>query len=170
MEPNTNLVEKTTTEADGGSVTITVDQALVEKLTKELDAFTADLKTKVYPIKLETDAALVGLILFIENESAWKNMEALGIIEVSKVLNEQRIAGLKSGNIFIPSLPIQAISFFLSKVEDTGIDKAKRHIAFVKPIDEALKLIKMDIDKQNQMNSELAAAEQGIAVEATPEK
>jgi hypothetical protein len=165
-----NAVEKTTVEADGKSETITVDTALVEKLTKELDDFEAELKNKVYPVKVETDGHVTGLIDFIENHAPWKNMEALGITEVSKVLREQQISGLKSGNIFLASLPIQAISFFLSKVESKGLKHAERHLEFVKPIDNALKLIKMDNDRQNQLNSELSAAEQGISIEPHSEK
>ena len=171
MEQNTEkYVEKTTVEADGASQTIKINTELVAKLTKELDAFSEELKTKVYPVKLDSTDLLTQLIDFIENKSSWKNMEALGIIEVSKTLREQQIAGLKSGNIFIASLPIQAISFFLSKAENTGIEAAKSHIALVKPIDDALRLIKLDNDRQNQLNSELAAAENGIEIEKAPEK
>ena len=147
-----------------------IDKDLVDRLTKELDSLNEELKTKVYPIKLESTEfnLLSQLIDFIDNKAPWKNMEALGIIEVSKALKEQQIAGLKSGNIYLASLPIQAISFFLSKTESTGVEAAKNHIAMVKPFDDALKLIKQDNDKQNQLNSELAAAENGIQIE-TPQ-
>lgn len=147
-----------------------IDTVLVARLTKEFEDFDKELKTKVYPIKIENESNLDSLIDFIENQATWKNMEALGIIEVAKVLNVEKTTGIKSGNIYIASLPIQALSFFLSKVEDKGIRNAERHIKFVKPVDEALKLIKLDNDKQNQMNNELAAAENGISVEQTPEK
>jgi len=148
----------------------TVDQVLVDKLTKELEEFNESLKNKVYPVKLETDGVLWGLIDFIENQASWKNMEALGIIEVSKALKEQKLTGLKSGNIYLASLPIQAISFFLAKVEDKGIINAEKHIKFIKPVDEALRLIKQDNDTLNAMDSKLSAAEHGIEVEKTPEQ
>ena len=163
--------ENKTTEA--GATTeakSTIDQVLVDKLNNEMEALVAEQKNKVYPIKLETDAVLGGLLDFIDNKASWKNMEALGIIEVSKVLNEERSKGLKSGNIFLKSLPIQAISFFLSKVEDKGIAGAQKHIQFVKPIDDGLKLIKADNDALNKLQSELAAAENGIGIEPAPEK
>lgn len=147
-----------------------VDQARVDSLTKEHEALLASFKNKVYPVKLETDGVLAALIDFIENHATWKNMEALGIIEVSKALKECKSAGLNSGNIFLASLPIQAISFFLSKVEDAGLTKAERHIKLVKPIDDALRLIKQDNDAQNALESKLAAAENGISIESTPEK
>lgn len=160
MEQIENKVEETAAP--------TIDTELVNKLTAERDAFQSELKGKVYPVKLETDEALNGLIDFIDNGATWKNMEALGIIEVSKELHQEKLKGLKAGNIFLTSLPIQAISFFLSKVEDKGVQRAERHIKFVRPIDEALKLIKQDNDKINQLDSQLSAAENGIGIEPNP--
>lgn len=141
-----------------------INQELVDRLTTELESFNKEIQTKVYPVKLESDFILAELITFIENEASWKNMEALGIIEVSKVLNSERLTGIKSGNIYLQSLPIQALSFFLSKVESKGIKAAEQHIKFIKPIDDALKLIKLDKDKLNSLQSEHAAAENGIEV------
>jgi len=161
-----NTVEANPTE----SKPVAIDQKLVDDITKELDALNADMKNKVYPIKLEDEISLIALIDFIDNGATWKNMEALGIIEVSKALHVEKAKGLKSGNIFLQSLPIQALSFFLSKVEDKGLQRAERHIKFVKPLDEALKLIKQDTDKVNSLESKLAAAENGIEIEKTPEK
>lgn len=165
MDQTENKVELTPVEEK----TVTIDQALVESITKELDALNADVKNKVYPIKLDDETSLLALIDFIDNGATWKNMEALGIIEVSKALHAEKSKGLKSGNIFLQSLPIQALSFFLSKVEDKGVQRAERHIKFVKPLDEALKLIKQDTDKVNALETKLAAAENGIEVEKTPE-
>lgn len=159
-----NITEPTT-EAEKNPQ---IDQALVARLTKEFNDFNNSLKTKVYPIKVESLDVLDKLIDFIENKAAWKNMESLGIIEISKALREERGKGIKSGNIYVNSLAVQAISFFLSKVESVGINAAEQHISFVRPIDEALKLIKLDNDQQNRLNSELAAAENGITVESEP--
>lgn len=164
MDQTENTQVETTPE-----VAPTIDQELVDKLTKEIESMQVELKDKVYPVKLETTEILTALIDFIDNGATWKNMEALGIIEVSKALHAEKTKGLKSGNIFLASLPIQAISFFLSKVEDKGIQRAERHIKFVKPIDEALKLIKQDNDKINQLESQLSAAENGINIEQKPE-
>lgn len=147
----------------------TINKELVDKLTAELESFDKELKTKVYPVKIENDGIFLALINFIEQEASWKNMEALGIVEVSKVLNSERLTGVKSGNIYLPSLPIQALSFFLSKVELKGLEAAERHLRFVKPIDDALKLIKLDNDKLNNLQSELAAAENGIEIAQKPE-
>lgn len=167
MDQTENNVQATTEEQTPAS---TIDQALVDSLTKEHETLLASLKNKVYPIKLESDQTLTRLIYFIENEASWKNMEALGIIEVSKALKEQQGEGIRSGNIFLASLPIQAISFFLSKVETQGITAAENHIKLVKPIDDALRLIKQDNDSQNALESKLAAAENGINIESTPGK
>ena len=158
----------TTTEANGATSTATIDTAKVEAITKELEAFTADMKDKVYPVKIETSGVLAGLHDFIMFRAPWKNMEALGIIEIIKALKAEK--EVKSGNIYLKSLPIQAISFFLSKVESKGLEDAEQHIKFVKPIDEALRLIKLDNDNVNILESKLAAAENGIGIEPTPEK
>lgn len=142
----------------------TIDTELVAKLTAELEAFNKSLHTKVYPIKIGTETDLTNLMDFINTKATWKNMEALGIIEVSKVLNDAYTEGLNDGNMFLQSLPIQALSFFLSKVEDKGLEAAQNHIKFVKPVDDALKLIKIDNDTLNKMDSELSAAENGISL------
>lgn len=165
MDQTENKVEITQTEEK----TISIDQPLVDSIEKELDVIKTDMKNKVYPIKLEDEISLSALIDFIDNGATWKNMEALGIIEVSKALHAEKSKGLKSGNIFLQSLPVQALSFFLSKVEDKGVQRAERHIKFVKPLDEALKLIKQDTDKVNMLETKLAAAIHGIEVEKTPE-
>ena len=144
-----------------------IDQELVDKATKELEAFVEETKNKVYPIKVEDQDNLEEIIFFIENDAPWKNMEAIGIMEVSKSLRAERLNGIKSGNIFLPSLAIQALSFFLAKVEKKGIDNAEKHIKMVRPVDDALKLIKADNDKLNRLQSELAAAENGIEIEKT---
>ena len=169
MEQPENKVLETLTETDsnGASKTVTINTELVAKLTAELDAFNGELKTKVYPVKIESAEALAQLIDFIEHDAPWENMEALGVIEVSKVLNAEKIKGVKSGNIYLQSLPIQALSFFLSKVKSKGLTEAVKHLSFVKPVDEALKLIEQDNDKLNQMDSELSAAEHGISVAET---
>jgi hypothetical protein len=144
---------------------VVIDQERVAKLTAELDEFNKELQTKVYPVKLEEQDTLHELIAFIEHDATWKNMEALGIIEVSKVLNAELDKGMKSGNIYMQSLPIQALSFFLSKVETKGLVAAQKHLSFVKPVEDALKLIKQDNDKLNQMDSLLSAVENGIEIE-----
>lgn len=142
-----------------------IDAELVDKLTNEYEALTKELNSKVYPVKLETEETVKKLLNFIESEASWKNMEALGIIEVHKVLTSELENGMKSGNIFLGSLPIQAISFFLAKTEGFGLRAAKQHILFVKPIEDALKLIKIDNDKLSKLQNELAAAENGIEID-----
>src|SRR3989304_2481115 len=101
-------IETTTVVGPNGeSVTIPVpkiDTELVKKLTEQVDSLVKELKTKVYPVKLDSVDNLKGLIDFVDNHAPWKNMEALGIIEVSKVLHSGLEDGLKSGNIFMPSL------------------------------------------------------------------
>lgn len=147
-----------------------IDEILVAKLTEELAAFEKELENKVYPIKLENEK-FPGLFNylkdFVQNHASWKDSEALGVIEAMKLLEKET---MKNGNIFLKSLAIQAIRYFLSKVEGKGLEHAEKHIALVKPIDAALALQKLDDTKLNQMRTELAATEQGISIEPPVKK
>lgn len=142
-----------------------IDQEKIAEAKKKVEEFSAATKDKVYPVKIETDENFEALKHFIKYDALWKNMEALGIIELNKQLEKQEV---KNGNIFLKALEIDAINFFLSKVEGNGLEEAKAHIALVTAANGALTLVKADTNMMNQLLVELDAAEQGIEVEPTP--
>ncbi len=144
-----------------------IDLALVEKLTKQLDDFNEELKTKVYPVGIKDQAVLDRLKAFIEEGAEWSNMQALGIIELSKSLEK---AEIKNDNIMLKALEIDAINFFLNKATGKGLKSAVAHIELAKPASMALKIVKLDTEKMQRMESELAAAENGIEIAKLPEE
>ena len=143
-----------------------INQDLVDRLKKEVESFQEELKNKVYPVKVETEELLGQMIGFIEEEAEWKNMECLGILELSKTLNEQK-GKIKGGNIYMKALELDAMMFFLSNVKSRTLHNAKLHISKIKPIDAALKLKESDIIKLNNLLTELDAAENGIEIAKT---
>ncbi len=145
-----------------------VNNELVKSLKEDLEKLNETLKNKVYPVKIENEATLVSLISFMDNDAKWRDMEALGIIEISKALKEQS-GKIKNGNIFLKNLPIDAASYFLSKHESTGLNHAEKHIKFSKALHDALKLVKADTIEVNKLEMNLHAAENGIAVAETVE-
>jgi hypothetical protein len=145
----------------------TIDQAKIDAAKKKVDDFTAELKDKVYPVKIETEENFEALKNFILHEASWKNMEALGIIELNKQLEKQEV---KNGNIYLRGLEIDAVNFFMSKVDGKGLESAKAHIALVTAGNGAMTLVKADNNMLNQLMVELEAAENGIEVEPTPTK
>lgn len=155
-ETATNVMEKTE------ETSTKVDKELVEKVKNELIEFGKSLEGKVYPVGIKDESLLKDLVEFIENEAEWSNLQAIGVVELSKNL---RKAEVKNEMIMLKALEIDATYFFLSKKTGKGLLSAQKHISLIKPFDLALKLVKQDNDKMAQIESRLAAAENGIEVD-----
>ena len=154
--------------ATGNTGAGSIDTKMVEALRTEVDAFAASLKDKVYPVKVTT-ALMDVYIDFFETQAEWKGMEALGIIEVSAQLKEARTQPLTDGNMFIKNLAIQAMSYFINNVSGSRLDKAERFLSMIRPVNDAMRMIKADTDQLNAMNMNLSAAEHGIEVDNSKE-
>ena len=143
-----------------------------EEIKVELDAHKASLEGKVYALNIGNEAGLDQLIHFIHEDAMWTNMEALGVSNVSKKLvkikNDKE--GIKSGNIFLSNLEIDAIHYFLGKEQGQGLDSAERYLKLIVPISAAIKAAKADTDKLNALEGNYAAACEGISVEPEVEK
>ena len=137
-----------------------LDSGRIEKIQKELDALKGEMSTKVYAVKFENAEGLETAKDFMENEAEWSNNESLGVIEVCKVLNKTKIE--KDNVIFIESMPLQAIHYFLSKQKGTGLEEANRFISIYKPFSIALESVKKDNERIAFLEKDLAAAQQGI--------
>jgi len=157
---------------DAGDVTPPVqppviDQAKIDAAKNKVEEFQKELDGKVYPVKIDNEENLESLRTFIREEANWKNMEALGVIELNKQLTK---AEIKGGNIFMKALELDALNHFLNKVDGYGLESAESHIKLVQAANSGMTQVQADINKMNQYLVELDAAEQGIEIEPTPEK
>jgi hypothetical protein len=147
-----------------------IDQALVESLTNEIETFKKGLETKVYALKIKEKSLLEKYIAFVEESAEWEGMQSLGIVELSSQLKDALDEPLKDGNMFLTSLAVQALNFFVNKMKGKGLSSAQYYLDMIRPVNEAMKIIKSDTDHINGLEMKLAAAENGIAMAPTEEK
>jgi len=152
--------EETTTINDSMLAEATTQQLAAQKA--ELDSLKLELKNKVYAVRLDTEESLQDLRNFIEEHATWKGLESLGIIEVDKQLAGQK---MKAGNVFLKATEVMAVNYFLSKHEGRGLAEAKALIRMVRPVNDALGLIKADNNKLQQLEAHVHALEQGIEMD-----
>jgi len=142
----------------------TIDKSQIEKVQKEYDDHKASLENKQYAVA-SSDAHLLALIIFFENDAKWTGMEALGVTQVLQKLKKIKDNGLHSGFMYLRKLELDAISFFHSSASGKGYSSAENFIFMIKPFNEPLKEAKADIDKLNQLEMKLAAVMNGIDIE-----
>jgi hypothetical protein len=141
---------------------------LVEALQKEIDERTAEINKKYYVVDGGADTGKA-LLKFVVEEAQWKFTEAYGIMECSKELE----AAIKKAEVdkvlFLQILPIEALWFFLNKVEGKGYKEARYyHDQLLKPIGSALHNIKADRDAVNELMLRQGSLEAGADFEQTP--
>ena len=138
-------------------------QAAITQAEKELEDLRKELSTKKY--LLDVDKKDVELLkTFIVNDATWKFTEALGIVEVTKELD-----AIKDGKLFIKALAIEAIYYYMSKVEGTGTKPAgssfpsiTEYLRVLKAITVGVERVKADNEKLNNAEFVLAARMEGI--------
>ena len=138
-------------------------QKMVELLTARIDAKEKDLQTKKYIVQggLETAESLLS---FLKNDAQWKFSEALGIIEAVKQVEEAKkaLTGGKAKEVFVPGLALEAIYYFLTKVESKGLTHAELYVATLKPISDALGRSKQDRESIDQLVRDRGTLESAI--------
>ncbi len=138
-----------------------LDYAKIERLEQEVKDLKDKNSKKVYAIKISTEL-LISLMDFIETEAEWAQTEALGVIEISKLLKATKKEGVKDNTIFLEALPLEATHYFLSKTKGKGLKQAESFISLYKPFSMALEEVKKDAAAVQDLEKELAAAQQGI--------
>jgi hypothetical protein len=126
---------------------------MISKLSAKIKKSEETLSTKLYIIEggLETADEIIH---FLENEAQWKFSEALGVIEAARQVKEAKkeITNGKTKELLIGSLPLEAIYYFLTKVEGKGIAYATTYVnSLLKPISDALGRSKSDREKHDQL-------------------
>lgn len=120
------------------------------------------ISTKVYAIQFESMDQIERYMYFMENEAEWKEKEALGVIEICRVLNELKSDGIKNNILYLQALPLEASHYFISKQSGNGLPKAIDFISMLKPFEQGLESAKADAQEIQILEKELAAAQQGI--------
>lgn len=131
---------------------------------KELEKLKAENDGKKYLVDIEKDDIKL-LSDFISKDASWKFTEALGIVEVEK---EMKIA-LKEGKLFIKALAIEAIYYYMSKLEGSGnkpngsaFPSITEYLRILKGISTAIERVKADNEKVREAEFVLAARMEGI--------
>lgn len=138
-------------------------QQMVEMLTARIDAKNKELETKKYLIEGGSLAAQK-VQEFLTNDAKWKFSEALGIVESVRQV-EEAYAQIKAGKtkeLMVPSLALEAIYYFLTKVEGSGLGEAENYLAILKPISDALGRSKKDREEVDQLVRDRATLESAI--------
>jgi hypothetical protein len=136
----------------------------LEAAEKELDALKKEIDSKKYLVDL-TKEDVAKLSSFISNDADWKFTEALGILEVEK----EMVKATKEGKLFTTALAIEAIYYYLSKVEGSGnstktssYTNVTDYIKAVKSIKSALEKVSIDSEKVRNAEFIAAARREGI--------
>ncbi len=136
---------------------------MVEKLTAKIEAKQKELETKKYIIEGGATAGDT-ISSFLKEKAQWKFSEALGIIEsVSQI--ETAAEAIKKGKakeLFVPALALEAVYYFLTKVEGKGLTEANEYVAILKPISDALGRSKQDRQEIDQMTRDRGTLESAI--------
>ena len=141
-----------------------LDQKRIEQAQKALDASREKLKTKVYAVQFDSKEHIDAFQSFMENEAEWKEKEALGVMEICRILDDLKKEGIKDNILYMTALPLEASHYFLSKRTGRGLSEAKSFISMLKPLEGALQLAKSDSQEYQDLEKALAAAQQGISL------
>lgn len=141
--------------------------AALEKAEKDLEDLKKEIEKKKYLVDLKKED-ISKLRSFIMKDAKWKFTEALGIIEVNKALDEAS----KAGKLFTSSLAIEAIYYYMSKVEGKGmttdsnskdaLQNLEDYIRVLKAITGCIEKIKLDTEKVRNAEFIVAARREGI--------
>ena len=100
--------------------------------------------TKVYAVQFESMDQIDRFVGFMEHEAEWKEKEALGVIEICKVINQLKSDGIKNNILYLQALPLEASHYFISKKSGVGLTEAKDFISLLKPFEQGLESAKAD--------------------------
>lgn len=139
---------------------VVIDEAKVAALQKALNAKMEELSGKVYAVAMNSSSLAV--YSKVIESITWKGKEGLGIMEISKKLNEIESKGISNDVIFLNALTIEASHYFLNRYESTGSNNAESFIDLFKKLEQALSVVSQDNKDLEDLNKDLAAAQQGL--------
>jgi hypothetical protein len=160
-----NFVELNADElanALGDEVLSRLNQDRINAAEENLNNAKRKLSTKVYAVQFESDSQINQYVTFMQQDAEWREKEALGVIEICKVIDKLKEDGIKNNILYLQALPLEASHYFISKQSGKGLAEAKKFIELLKPFEQALESAKADAREIQDLERELAAAQQGI--------
>jgi hypothetical protein len=146
----------------GDEVLSRLNQDRINAAEENLNNAKRKLSTKVYAVQFESDSQIEQYVSFMQQDAEWREKEALGVIEICKVIDKLKEDGIKNNILYLQALPLEASHYFISKQSGKGLTEAKRFIELLKPFEQALESAKADAREIQDLERELAAAQQGI--------
>lgn len=138
----------------------------LERLNEEAQEYFESLKKKQEELSdkkylVDGGSKTQEIILsFLDNEAKWKSHEALGVIKAF----EETEKGLKNKELFLSGLCIEAIAYYVDKVEGAGLKSAKRFSEdLFKPVNEVYGKVQYDRQELKKLQEKLAEYEKEIS-------
>ena len=137
----------------------------IAALQTEIETRNREMETKLYIVEGGSETG-EKLLKFVTEEAQWKFTEAIGVVEMTKEI-EDATANAKGGKqLFLRVLPLEALWFFINKVEGVGLEKAKYYaMNLLKPVGDALARVKADRDAINELMMRQGSLEAGTDFE-----
>lgn len=135
-------------------------------LQSEIDSRNREMETKLYIVE---GGQTTGdhLLKFVIEKASWKFTESIGVIEMTKEIEDATANANDGKQLFLRVLPLEALWFFINKVEGVGLEEAKQYATnLLKPIGDALARVKADRDAINELLTRIGTLEVGADFEA----
>lgn len=142
---------------------VKIDQKKIDELQSALDKKQEELGKKVYAVSMTANDLEVYNDIISSLE--WRGKEALGILEITRKIEETKNGGIKNGAVFMNALEIEATHYFLNKFSGKGKSLANDFIRIFKSFEQALTNISMDNKELDDLKKDLSAAQQGLETE-----
>lgn len=137
-----------------------VNEKLITELTLELEKMQQILDSKKYIVEGKKEIAN-DLLQFIKDNAKWRFTEALGIIEVAKMLTAF-IEDNKQKELMLGPLEVEALYYFMSKHEGVGINEAQHFVKMLKAINPAKGHKEQDSKRYEDLSFRLNSVKHGV--------
>jgi len=137
---------------------------MVKKLSEKIEAKEKEIENKKYIIEGGTKTAS-SILNFLKEDASWKFSEALGVIEATRQIEDAQkdILKNKTKELLIPALAVEAVYYFLTKVEGKGLTNATSFVNdLLKPVTDALSRSKNDRAEIDQLVRDRGTLESAI--------
>ena len=139
---------------------VVIDEVKVAALQSALESKMSELSNKVYAVSMNAESLEV--YSNVIESITWKGKEGLGILEITKKLKDVTKNGISNDAIFLNALTIEASHYFLNRFESSGSSSAESFIDLFKKLEQALSAVSQDNKDLEDLNKDLAAAQQGL--------
>jgi len=158
----TEVLPVNSNDFEGLDVPFQLDQKRIQECEKRLQEAKEKFSSKLYAIKFEKSENIQIFYNYMLEEAEWKEREAVGIIEINKLITKFKKEKIKENTLFIEATPLDAIYYFLSKKTGKGLKEAENFVSILRPFGIALEISKQDAQSIAHLEKELSAAQQCI--------